>query len=269
MFRPGVNPPGAPDQNGLWMLVQGSHVLLREEDHKLAGPLEFAQLAEGVLPHFIGTLDGRPVWAAGVEDQVEPPTGWGFADLFSFHAVAGDQLWLAAGRAVQVVDWERTHRFCGRCGIRTEAVQRERAMRCPQCRLMSFPRLSPAIIVLVHRGAEVLLARSHRFPEGLYSALAGFVEPGETVESALHREVEEEVGIRVNNLEYQGSQPWPFPNSLMLGFFAEYAGGDLVLEEEEIAEAAWFPTSALPNIPGPISIAHRLITSWVRDRGGK
>ncbi len=132
---------------------------------------------------------------------------------------------------------------------------------------MTFPRLSPAIIVLIHRGDEVLLARSHRFPEGMYSALAGFVEPGETVEGALQREVEEEVGLQVQNLEYRGSQPWPFPNSLMLGFFAEYAGGEIVLEEAEIAEAAWFPTSALPNIPGPISIANRLITSWVDQHG--
>ena len=142
-------------------------------------------------------------------------------------------------------------------------------MRCPQCRLLRFPQLSPAIITLVHRGDEVLLARSHRFPEGLFSALAGFVEPGETVEGALVREVEEEVGIRAKNLEYRSSQPWPFPNSLMLGFWAEYESGAIVLEEAEIAEAHWFPVDALPNIPGPISIANRLITSWVSRHHGQ
>ena len=175
---------------------------------------------------------------------------------------------MAAGRAVQIVEWERTNRFCGRCGIPNELAMGERAMRCPQCRLLRFPQLSPAIITLVHRGDEVLLARSHRFPEGLFSALAGFVEPGETVEGALVREVEEEVGIRVKNLEYRSSQPWPFPNSLMLGFWAEYESGAIVLEEAEIAEAHWFPVDALPNIPGPISIANQLITSWVARHCG-
>ena len=265
MFRPGVVPPAEPDDSALWMLVQRDRVLLRDSDAGLAGPEQVSVLATNGAPHFIGTLDGRPLWTAGIEDEAEPSEGWRFSDLFSFHALGGDDQWLAAGRAVQVVEWERTHRFCGRCGIPTEAVSGERATQCPQCRLMTFPRLSPAIIVLIHRGDEVLLARSHRFPEGMYSALAGFVEPGETVEGALEREVEEEVGLQVQNLRYQGSQPWPFPNSLMLGFFAEYAGGEIVLEEAEIAEANWFPTSALPNIPGPISIANRLITSWVEQ----
>ena len=168
---------------------------------------------------------------------------------------------------MQIVEWERTHRFCGRCGAPTAPAEGERAMRCRKCGLLAFPRLSPAVIVLIHRGDEVLLARSHRFPEGMYSALAGFVEPGETVEGALIREVAEEVGVRVRDLEYRGSQPWPFPNSLMLGFFAEYAGGEIVPEAAEIAEAAWFPVDALPTIPGPISIANRLITAWVAGRG--
>ena len=267
MFRPGVMPPNERDESALWMLVQRDRVLLREGDAGLAGPEQLRLLGITGAAHFIGALDGHQVWAAGVEDEAEAGEGWRFSDLFSFHALAGDERWMAAGRAVQIVEWERTHRFCGRCGIPTEPVSGERAMRCPQCRLLTFPRLSPAIIVLIHRGDEVLLARSQRFPEGLYSALAGFVEPGETVEGALAREVEEEVGIQVRNLEYRGSQPWPFPNSLMLGFFAEYAGGEIVLEEAEIAAAAWFPVTALPAIPGPISIANRLITSWVARHG--
>ncbi len=269
MFRPGVVPPAERDELALWMLVQRDRVLLREGDAGLAGSEQLALLGITGEAHFIGTLDGRQVWAAGVEDEAEAGEGWRFSDLFSFHALAGDERWMAAGRAVQIVEWERTHRFCGRCGVPTEPLAGERAMRCPRCRLLTFPRLSPAIIVLIHRGGEVLLARSHRFPEGMYSALAGFVEPGETVEGALQREVEEEVGIQVRNIEYQGSQPWPFPNSLMLGFFAEYAGGEIVLEEAEIAAAEWFPVTALPSIPGPISIANRLITSWVARHGGR
>ena len=269
MFDPGVVPPVETDAPWLWMLVQRDRVLLREADAGLAGQREADRLPRTGAAHFIGMLDGQPVWTAGVEDEAEAGKGWHFCDLFSVYGMANEEIWMAAGRAVQIVEWERINRFCGRCGIPNEAVSSERSMRCPQCRLLRFPQLSPAIITLIHRGDEVLLARSHRFPEGLFSALAGFVEPGETVEGALAREVEEEVGLQVTNLEYRGSQPWPFPNSLMLGFFAEYAGGDIVLEDEEIAAADWFPVSELPNIPGPISIANRLITSWVaRHQGG-
>lgn len=267
MFHPGVTPPRDRDDTALWMLVRRDRVLLREGDAGLAGPEQAARLASAGAAHFIGMLDGRQLWAAGVADAAEVDEGWRFSDLFSFHALAGDERWLAAGRAVQIVEWERTHRFCGRCAAPTAPVEGERAMRCRKCGLLAFPRLSPAVIVLIHRGDEVLLARSHRFPEGMYSALAGFVEPGETVEGALIREVGEEVGVRVRDLEYRGSQPWPFPNSLMLGFFAEYAGGEIVPEAAEIADAAWFPVDALPTIPGPISIANRLITAWVARRG--
>ena len=263
MFRPGVVAPEDTDAPGLWMLVQRDRVLFREADAGLAGPDVAARLPATGAAHFIGTLDGQQVWTAGVEDEAEADEGWRFCDLFSVYGMTGEEMWMAAGRAVQVIEWERTNQFCGRCGIPNELLSGERAMRCPQCRLLRFPQLSPAIITLVHRGDDILLARSHRFPEGLYSALAGFVEPGESVEGALLREVEEEVGVRVKNLEYLSSQPWPFPNSLMLGFFAEYESGDLVLEEAEIAAADWFPVDSLPNIPGPISIANRLITTWV------
>ena len=263
MFLPGVVPPEESASTKLWMLVQRDRVLLRESDAALAGDENASRFARTGAEHFIGMLDGQQVWTAGVEDDAEAEEGWRFCDLFSVYGMADEEIWMAAGRAVQIIEWERTNRFCGRCGALTELLPGERGMRCPQCRLLKFPQLSPAIITLVHRGDEVLLARSHRFPEGLYSALAGFVEPGETVEGALIREVEEEVGIRVKNLEYRGSQPWPFPNSLMLGFFAEYESGDIVLEEAEIAAAEWFPVDALPNVPGSISIANRLITSWV------
>ena len=268
MFRPSVVPPPASARPSQWMLVQRDRVLLREADAALAGPDQAQRLPRAGAAHFIGTLDGRPLWTAAVEDGAEADAGWRFCDLFSVYGLVGEAIWMAAGRAVQTVEWERINRFCGRCGVPNELVPDERAMRCPQCRLMRFPQLSPAIITLVHRGDEVLLARSHRFPEGLYSALAGFVEPGETVEGALLREVEEEVGLRVRSLEYQGSQPWPFPNSLMLGFFAEYESGEIVLEEAEIAAADWFPIKNLPNIPGGISIANRLIASWAARRAG-
>jgi NAD+ diphosphatase len=139
----------------------------------------------------------------------------------------------------------------------------ERAKRCPACGLLSFPRLSPAIIVLVERDDRVLLARGVNFPEGMYSTLAGFVEPGESLEEAVHREIGEEVGVALTDLRYFGSQPWPFPHSLMIGFTARYAGGEIVLDDREIADAAWFTADRMPRVPQKLSIARRLIDSYV------
>jgi len=176
--------------------------------------------------------------------------------------------WTAAGRAVQLVAWGRTHRYCGRCGQETEAVAGDRSMRCTGCGLLAYPRLAPAVIALVHRTApdgeeEALLARGVQFALPMFSCLAGFVEPGETLEGAVQREVLEEVGVRVDDVRYQGSQPWPFPHSLMIGFFARWVEGELVPDPTEIAEAGWFRRDALPSIPPSISIARRLIDTWV------
>jgi len=175
-----------------------------------------------------------------------------------------------AGRAIQVVTWDRTHQFCGQCGTPTESLADERAKRCPACGLISYPRLSPAIIIAVVRhtgeGQRLLLARNHRFAPGRFSVVAGYVEPGETLEECAGREVCEEVGIQIKDIRYFGSQPWPFPNSLMIGFTAEYAGGEIRLEEKEIAEAGWFAADSLPGMPPKMSIARRLI-DWFAAGG--
>jgi NAD+ diphosphatase len=174
--------------------------------------------------------------------------------------------WLA-GRAVQIVEWDRTHQYCGRCGRTTIDQTLDRAKICPNCGLTNYPRLAPAVIVRVQRstptGPEVLLARAQRFPTSMFSVLAGFVEPGETLEECVQREILEEVGLSVKNVAYFGSQPWPFPHSLMIAFTADYDQGEIVVEPNEIAEAAWFASGALPNIPPPPSIANRLITTWL------
>ena len=138
-----------------------------------------------------------------------------------------------------------------------------------QCGLLQFPRLSPAIIVLVRRGERLLLARSRQTPPGMYSVLAGFVEPGETLEQAVEREVKEEVGISVSNIRYFGSQPWPFPHSLMIGFTAEHAEGELDIDRNEMEDAGWYSVDRLPMLPPPISIARRLIDDFLRACNGK
>jgi len=142
--------------------------------------------------------------------------------------------------------------------------QNEFAMVCPACSLLAYPRISPAVMVLVRRGDELLLGRSPHFRPGMFSALAGFVEAGETIEHCAAREVREEVGVEIANLRYFRSQPWPFPDSLMIAFFADYVGGEITPDPSEIEAAGWFPLSALPPLPDYPSIARHLIDAACR-----
>lgn len=206
----------------------------------------------------IGEWQGRPCYAADVARFPEVP-GAEPTPLRALFAIAGDEAFAFAGRAVQLLDWQAQHRFCGRCGTPTERMAGEHAMGCPNCRLVVYPRISPAIMVLVRDGDRLLLARSPRFKPGVFSALAGFVEAGETLEECAVREVREEVGIEIANLRYFGSQAWPFPNSLMVAFFADHAGGRITPDPAEIEAADWFPIDALPLLPDPVSISRKLI----------
>ena len=177
----------------------------------------------------------------------------------SLFTVLEDAHFALAGRALQLLEWDRSHQYCGRCGTPTAPRAEERVRECPACRLTAYPRVAPAVMALVRRGRELLLGRSPHFPPGMYSALAGFVEPGETLEQCVAREVAEEVGVVVTNLSYFASQPWPFPHSLMIAFVCEWAGGEIRPEEGEIEAADWFDVLQLPKLPSKISIARRLI----------
>jgi NAD+ diphosphatase len=178
-----------------------------------------------------------------------------------------DTLYAIAGRAFQIMDWDRTHQFCGRCGTPTETKIGERAKSCPRCGLFNFPRVAPAIIVAVVRDRRILLARAKRFPTTMYSVIAGFVEPGESLEECAHREIREETGIGVRNLRYFGSQSWPFPHSLMVAFTAEYAEGEIEIDGTEVVDAGWYGPQELPRIPDRVSIARRLIDWFVASHG--
>lgn len=173
--------------------------------------------------------------------------------------VVDQSLFQIAARAWQVALFLRTHRFCGQCGSRTHRIDWELAVQCSNCQHRCYPRVSPCIIVAVRKGKQILLAQGQHHREGLYSTLAGFVESGETLEQAVHREVMEEVGIKLTNLRYFASQPWPFPHSLMMGFLADYASGDIQVDGHEILRADWFDIDDLPLIPGKLSIAGQLI----------
>ncbi|MGD9944561.1 MAG: NAD(+) diphosphatase [Burkholderiaceae bacterium] len=210
----------------------------------------------------IGRHQGRSHVAVALSEQQVPdglPDGWRAAGLRNWFGVLDDATMSIAMRALQVLEWDRTHRFCGACGTPTQQVGHERAKRCPACGLTAYPRISPAMMVLITRGRELLLGRGLTFPPGRYSALAGFLEAGESIEDAVAREVREEVNVEVRNLRYFGSQSWPFPNSLMIAFHAEYAGGDMRPDPAELADAQWFPVDALPPLPPRVSIARALI----------
>jgi len=173
--------------------------------------------------------------------------------------------WNLAGRATQLVDWMRDNQHCGRCGAPMSRVAGERAMRCALDGFSAYPRLSPAVIVLIeHPDGRALLARNVGWPMPMYSTLAGFVEPGESLEDTIRREMLEEVGVEIGQITYFGSQPWPFPNSLMLGFIAMWKGGNIVLAEDEIADAQWYSPDDLPMIPPSPSIARALIDDWIQ-----
>jgi NAD+ diphosphatase len=212
--------------------------------------------------HFLGLLDGTACWGVDVPSGADPADG-AAVDLRSYFGRVSEVEWSVAGRAVQLVEWARTHRYCGRCGELTEPTPGDRSMRCVSCGLLAYPRLAPAMITLVTRGDEALLARGSQWTVPMYSCLAGFVEPGETLEHAVAREVREEVGIEVRDITYWGSQPWPFPHSLMLGFHCAWDGGEIEIDPSEILDAGWFTRDALPMIPPRISIARKLIDAWV------
>jgi NAD+ diphosphatase len=272
-----IAPPDDERAPAYWFVFQDDKLLVRPAGDTVSLPL-VADLAElGVAPLrtlYLGHLQEAPgqridCYGAEIAPDNQLPEGISAEGLRQVYTGLGETLWTLAGRAIQIVTWDRTHQYCGQCGTPSETLPQERAKRCPRCGLITYPRLSPAIIIAVVRrtedGPKVLLARNHRFPTGRYSVLAGYVEPGETLEECARREVLEEVGIQIANVRYFGSQPWPFPNSLMIGFTAEYVGGELTLEEAEIADARWFAANSLPEIPPKMTIARRLIDWFVNS----
>ncbi len=259
-----------------WFLIHPTGLVLRRDGDAFALPTDEDAARLGVRAeeaHDLGSgVDGAPALGASVAKDAAVPEGLRVVDWIELRRAfpaLGEARFRLAGVANQLVQWADTHRFCGRCATPTERVTTERAMRCPRCGLLAYPRISPAVIVLVRRGDEALLARNARFPLPFFSTLAGFVEVGETLEATVAREIREEVGIEVKDLRYFGSQPWPFPHSLMIAFVAEYAGGQLAPNAEEIAEARWCRASELPMIPPKLSIARAMIDAWIAETTGR
>ena len=264
MFTPAPNPPADLDKSEtIWVPVRSGTVFVEP-----GGGLVRDQLAPVEAPKlFLGVLDETAVYAIDLHDtsdegDLEP------VHLRKLFGRIPDEEWVVAGRAEQIVNYERTHVFCGRCGTRTETNSHDRGKVCPNCKRMAFPRVSPAMVVLVGKDGQALLAWGRQFPGRFFSTLAGFVEPGESLEQAVEREVMEEVGLKVDEIKYFGSQPWPFPHSLMCGFHCNYVSGEIEIQEEEIIEAGWFHANDLPPCPvGGMSIAGWLIKDWLERQG--
>lgn len=211
----------------------------------------------------VGHIGNTPCLAISLDHKPLLPEKSAFATLRALFDQLGDSEFAIAARAKQVLQWDFDHRYCGRCAAPTENGSGEPAKICTQCKFISFPRLCPAVIVLITKGDQILLARSPRFRPGVYSVLAGFVDAGESLEATIHREVMEEVGIKVKNLRYFDSQSWPFPQSLMIGFTAEYDRGEITIDGVEIEDAGWYDHESLPLIPHSRSISRQLIDHYL------
>ncbi len=233
---------------------------------------EWARSGPAQVIHQIAAAGGGPVYAVPYSgDLTASPTvtrgAFRHGTFRTLFEVLSETELALLGRAMPVVRWAGTSRYCSRCGTPTEVPEAECVARCSECGHLQYPTLAPAMIVGVVRDGRLLLAQSPRFKGVFHSILAGFVEPGESVEECIHREVFEEAGIQVTNIRYFGSQSWPFPHSLMLGFTAEWAGGEIILDPEELVHADWYAPDNLPQVPSELSISGRIIR-WFRETYG-
>ncbi len=276
-FTPDYHAPGVDSDTAWWFVFQGDRLALATDGEAYRPPEQQELDALGVrlsTSGYMGRLQQgdavRHCYFGLIDDDCVPDDALTIVNLRSLFGRFDESLLALAGRAQQLLFWETTHRFCGRCGTPTELATEELARRCPACGLSRYANPAPAIIIAVTRaaaaGRQILLVRNHRFPPDRFSVIAGFVDPGESLEDCCRREVMEEVGVEIENVRYFASQGWPFPNSLMVGFTADYVAGDFVLEEAEIAEAGWFYANQLPSVPPRVSIARALIDDFVSSQ---
>lgn len=268
-FTPGVQPPEHDKNQEIWFIFNGNKLMTQEIEGKGVLPKvqdlhKYSSLYEHV--HYIGQLRGKYCFTAELSKIEIVENIYKFYDFRSIIPYMNDEEFLLCSKAIQVINWDKDHKFCGRCGSLMETSASERARTCPKCGLINYPRISPAIIVAITNGDKLLLAHNKNFKSGVYSLIAGFVEVGETFEQCVKREIMEEVGIKVKNIKYIQSQPWPFPNSLMIAFMAEYVEGEINPDGVEIEDAGWYTTNNMPIIPpAKGSVARKLIDRFINS----
>jgi NAD+ diphosphatase len=257
------------DVEGHWLIVQGDRLVVIPDGDGFRLPTGRAPAAfDGRVgePFWLGTLAGTECWVTALPRDAACPDGFCAETLVPMQgARLPDDLLSLGGMAMQALWWESTSGHCPRCGERTERLPGEWGKRCPGCRYEHYPHLHPAVIVLVRDGDRCLLARKAGWAPGRYALVAGFVDNGESLEGAVAREVREEVGVEVTDIRYVGSQNWPFPSQLMVGFVATYAAGELTIAPDELEDARWFPRDQLPSLPSRHSISRFIIDSYGRD----
>jgi NAD+ diphosphatase len=269
-FVPAKGATKPPPQSGHWLIVREQELIVVREGNDFRLPLgDLPSEFDGKLgqPLWLGTFQGAPCWVASLPRDAALPAGFHRETLIPMRGTRlPDDLLSLGGMAMQALYWEGTSGHCPRCGERTERIEGEWGKRCPQCRYEHYPHLHPAVIVLVLDGGRCLLTRKREWAPGRYSLIAGFVDNGESLEGAVYREVKEEVGVDVKDVRYVGSQNWPFPSQLMVGFVATYAGGELSPDPEELEDARWFSRSDLPPGPSRHSIAGFILDTYARPR---
>ena len=243
-------------------ILHGDKILINKSGNKTLIPVietPGPDKHENITLHHVGYYSGIPCFASELKDQDNLPENFKLTGIRKLYDKIDGILFNIALKSLHIIHWDKTHKYCGCCGNLMEHMTSERAKKCTVCGDIVFPRISPAVIAAIVKGNELLLAHAKRFKRDLYSVIAGFVEPGESLEECLKREIMEETGLTVKNISYFGSQPWPFPDSLMIAFTAEYAGGELKIDQNEITDAKWFTVKNLPVFPPGYSIAKRLI----------
>jgi len=278
-YKPAKEPLGKNIKKAWLFVFNANQILIKEGQDGPSIPTcqDVDELMNPEIGNqYFGELDETPCYCLEADDSVHFAAGLVYRDLRSLLGQLDQDIFVLAGRAFQLVNWSRMTKFCGKCGSVTVVQQNELVKKCPDCEALFYPRISPAVIVAIIRDDKILLAHNKSFKNNLYSVLAGFVEPGETFEECINREIMEEVGIQVTNIKYFGSQPWPFPDSLMVGFTAEYESGEISVDGLEIEAAYWYSADNLPSIPATTTIAGRLIqafrqsvSSGQRDENGR
>jgi NAD+ diphosphatase len=267
-FRPAkdIEPPA--QQSGHWLLVQDQSLVVTDAGDDFAVPVGGPPAGlDGVIerPLLLGTFRGEPCWVAALPGDMRLPAGFRSETLIPMRGTRlPDALLTLGGMAMQALHWERTSGHCPRCGARTARIAGEWGKRCPACGYEHYPHLHPAVIILVKDGDRCLLARKAIWAPGRYALVAGFVDNGESLEGAVEREIKEEVGVDVTDIRYVGSQNWPFPSQVMIGFVAAYAGGEITIDHDELEDARWFPCDRLPDGPSRHSIAGWILATFAR-----